>query len=445
MANTTEIQDCNLIIEAFEHGAFFHQSEGSVFGPLSRNIHNIRSFSRTTQKALKSYDLPSKLPLKDQQSGKPDAASMQGIKFKNIYVAFPTKESGSAMQRAIKDCIPCLDRQIRLFGAFSVSASNHDYLKMLKDLAKQKLDLLNQISDLLSNVDIYGDFCHMIKFLDFMCVPDLQRMLAILVAQLGDIGIQLRSLNDLVIKLILPFFGPILQSIQTLLDQFTQLVLNFMNCIITSIDENLRKININSIFLTGKPSTKSKALSKEIHQDASQLKTGVNAFRSGLLMLRNELDSGQILLANKINFYTKQAGKLFRQWHIKDQSHVAHAQKKLINIRLIGLIAGMIKVKSKGSKLCENYEKPAASEINNFYHNYISPTSPFSISLGTAGDLHIGEKSEGDPTGGIVNQGKNLLTPLFKPVNTTFKCRIHTSDEDVDRVNKWITQLDGNI
>ena len=104
----------------------------------------------------------------------------------------------------------------------------------------------------------------------------------------------------------------------------------------------------------------------------------------------------------------------------------------------------MIKVKSKGAKLCESYEKPAVSELNNFYNHYVSPNTPFSISVAQNGDLRIGEKSEGKPTGGITTTGKKLLTPMFQPVSTTFKCRISATQDDISKVNRWITELGGN-
>ncbi len=451
--NSTALQDCNVIVDAFERGAFFSDTEASVFAPLSRGVQNTRSFARMSQKSLKSFDLQSKLPSKDKQPNITDESSLQGLKFNNVYISFPSKAAGSAMERAIKECIPCLDRQIRMFGAFAVSITNIDFLAMLRDQAKARLQSLIKISNLLSNIDIYGDYCQMVSFLDFMCIPDLQRMLMVLSTQLLSIGIKLSALNDLLMKLLLPFFSPILMSLVGLLDQFVQLVLGFMNCIITSIEENLRKVNVNSIFLqdtrdkiTGQSNTKTVFTAKQFAQPINEAANNAESFRSGLFMLGSKLTQAEAELSQKINFYTQQARKIMDQWNIQDDSIIGNAEQKLITIRLLALIAAMIRAKGKGSNLCQNYSKPANDEMDNFYHNYVSPRASFGLTVDKDGNLHIAEKQEAGALNTPVIAGSKLLSlppNLFSPVNTVLKCNLKTTPEDINKVNTWNTELDG--
>lgn len=425
LADTIHLQDCNLIANAFEHGAAHDTSEASVYAPLSRHLQNIGNFSKGSQQVLGQYNVI-----------KPQSVGSQGIQLEGQQIILPT--SGSVLSKAIKDCIPCLSRPLT-----SIDLNiGKDLLKSLQADVKQRLKILNQISDLLSNVDTYGDFCQMTSFLNFTCVPDLQRMIAILASILTGIAGDLRNLNGLLQALIAPFFLPVLLSMQTLLNQFVQLVLSPLNCIINSIQENIRKINIQSI--TGDPTLTNASNNLSVTQqkltlDANQIQGRV---RSGLVELTSLLDEGSALIRNKLDFYFKQLDKILKTFGTNTASTIETSNKKLIILRLIGLIQAMIKVHNQGTDLCKG-QTPAPTELNNFFNTFISPNSPFNISVDPDGTLRIDEKTSPNPQA-INIDAQKLLPQLFSPVSATFRCQMATTQIDVDKVNMWISQLNGN-
>lgn len=423
MASTIKTQDCNLIASAFEHGAQFDTSEASVFAPLSRHVQNTGNFAIGAQQVLSQYKI-----------NKPTSTDQQGIKLDNQFITIPT--TGTTLAKAIKDCIPC---QFRPLSSIDINIGSK-LLDAMKADIKNRLNILSKISDMFSNVDTYGDYCQMISFLNFMCVPDLQRMIAILASILTSLASDLIKLGGLLQALIAPFFLPVLLSIQALLDQFVQLVLSPLNCIITSIQDNLRKINIQSI--TGDPTITNTSHQLDVAKQTLSLEANQisGTVRSGLMELGTLLNQGNTLIRGKLDFYMKQLQKILGSFGTNTMSTVDSATKKLIILRLIGLIQGVIKVRNQGTSLCAG-QTPAPTELNNFFNTFISPTSPFNLSIDPEGNLHIDEKTSQMPNTINVDAQK-LLPQLFSPVSVTFqKCQLATTPTDINKVNMWMSQL----
>lgn len=423
---TTSTQDCNLIASAFERGASYDTSEGSVYAPLSRHINNINNFSAGAIKVLGQY-----------KTNKPTDTSKQGIKLEGQFFTIPT--SSETLTRAIKDCIPC---QFRPLSSIDLNIGKN-LLNALKADVKRRLDILNKIADLLTNVDAYADYCQMVSFLNFMCVPDLQRMIAVLASILTAIAGDLVNLNGLLQALISPFFLPVLFSMQALLDQFVQLVLSPLNCIITAIQTNIRKVNIEQI--TGdrtltNTSQNLNVIQQKLSLEANQIQGRV---RSGLFELGNLLDEGNNLIRAKLDFYFAQLEKILSSFGGNTTNTISISSKKLVILRLIGLLQAIIKVHLQGVDLCKKgTSTPAANELDNFFNNFINPNSPFNISIDKDGNLRVDEKQPITSPTSINIEAQKLLPQLFSPVSKTFpRCNFSTSPEDVTKVNNWIAQL----
>lgn len=419
--DSIKTQDCNLIVSAFERGAAHDTSEASVHAPLSRTVQNGKNFAIGTQKILSSY-----------KTLKPTSSDTQGIQLDNQFITVPT--NGSILSKAVKHCIPCL---LRPLSSIDLNIGK-ELLDALKADAKRRLNILNKISDLFSNVDTYGDYCQMVSFLNFMCVPDLQRMVAILASLLTGLASDLVNLNGLLQALIAPFFTPVLLSIQTLLNQFVQLVLSPLNCIITSIQENIRKLNIASITGDQTLTNTSKALTAVQQKSSLEANQIQGRVRSGLVELGNMLDEGNQFLRKKLNFYFNQLDKILKSSGVNGVNMLASSNKKLVIIRLINLIRAVIKVHNQGTNLCAGMQ-PAPTELDNFFSTFISPTSPFNISVDPDGSLRLEEKPSKNVKPAISVVAQKLIP--FSPVSKVFRCQFATTPEDVDKVNNWIAQL----
>ncbi len=429
-------QDCNLIVDAYERGAHFSDTESSVYAPLSRNVQNTKSLSEGMQQILSGY--------KANQISTPVTQGIhdekQSIKFGPVEITLPNNQATQLLNKAIRECIPCSFR----IGTFMELNIGSQLLDLIKADIKRRYAALQALADLFNNVDIYGDFCQMVGFLNFMCVPDLQRILAMLAAMLMDFGINLSGIMNLILQLVAPFMTPILMSVNALLDRFIQLVLQPIDCIINAIDLQVRKLMIqpNVNLGLGKPNFTKTSLKVSTgiagaEQHIAELEAEA---KSGLVQLGSKLDQAQRLIRNKLSFLTKEAEKLLSSHHGKDLGYTAMSRDKLVVIRLVGLVKAMISAVSSGKKLCADQAKPSITEIDNFYQHYVSPSSPFKISVDGDGNLVIAEKEAGQ----LAQRPKALVLNniTFNPVSAIFKCPIASTEDDASRVNDWILELD---
>jgi hypothetical protein len=431
--NSTKLQDCNMIAQAFERGAAHNTDEASVIAMSTRHVQNTKILSQMVQKSLSTYQHQSSLPL-DKTTGNPADDSLSGMKIQGQYIAIPTNQSSSILARAVKECVPCGSRVIHNID-LNVSGQ---LIKALKDDFNFRFKTLDDLKNLLSNIDIYGDFCQMASFLNFMCIPDLQRMIVVLMAMLTDFSVNMLSVNGLLQALLAPFFTPVLMGINSLLDQLVQLVLSPLTCIITSIEQNITKLDVGALVGDTTLTSAKRNIDVKTQQTVLDIKQFQGGIRSGLMELHTMLNQGDALIRSKLNFYTQELSKFLGQWGAFDSRSVALSNRKIISIRLIGLIQAMIKAKGIGAKLCNESQKPTNTELDNFFGTFVSPNSPFNISVDGDGNLNISPKlTTSKSTKNI--QSKPLLTP---PANVRIiKCAINTTAEDVSRVNKWISEL----
>lgn len=432
---SVKTQDCNAITRAFERGLAYNNDEPSVQASMTRHVQNTKFFATAATKSLNSYKTQPALALANQ-TGKPDSAELSGMKIGNQFITVPTNKSSSILSRAVKECIPC---DFRILHGLDLNPVQ-GLLAALKADVKSRLGILDDLKNLLSNIDIYGDFCQMASFLNFMCVPDLQRMLVILMAMMMDFSAALLTLNGLLQALLAPFFTPLLMSINNLLDQLVQLVLSPLTCIMSAIEQDIRKLDIGALFGDETLGSARKAVNVKKQQVVLDVQKFQGEVRTSLMELHTMLNQGDKLIRNKLNFYTQQITQLLGQWGQYDTSAVAAGNQKIICLRLVGLIRAMIKAKSLGSKLCQENHKPSTTELDNFFSTYVSPNSQFNISVDPSGNLQLSPKifQKTIPTG-ITTTAQPLLTP--PPEVKTIKCRLNTSSDDVNKVNLWIAEL----
>jgi len=154
-------------------------------------------------------------------------------------------------------CIPCslrinLKEQLNWKSLLEnplITILGTDLYKAFIKFYNDALSSLNTIIGMLKGTNNYVDICAFLKFLqDFVCVPDLERILAGLAALLIQLGLELSSMFDLVIQLIGPLLMPFLTA---LLDQVTKFLLAAimpLQCIVNSIQVMLSKLNYSVLF-----------------------------------------------------------------------------------------------------------------------------------------------------------------------------------------------------
>jgi hypothetical protein len=151
---------------------------------------------------------------------------------------YANKKSGSLL----KECIPC---DLRLSSVDGIDPMG-DLLGMLEqDLLNRYRRLLDRFKALLSNNEVYNDLCSLLNFLNFQCLPDLYGIVALLSAlamKLTDI--KLINPTGAFMSFITPFFAPMLNGLNDILDKYIQLIIRPVNCVLNSIDTQLAKLDV---------------------------------------------------------------------------------------------------------------------------------------------------------------------------------------------------------
>ena len=493
----TGLQDCALIAQTFERGAHTIPTEAAVFATLTRSLQNRKAIAKTAADSMESY---LKAPAEAAENTLEQATSLsssvemgtssqtdQGMQSLNIGA---TQQStvgeafGKKLLQMAKDCIPC---NLRLL-AFLELHPDLDLLSAYEDFIKGSLSLLLDIGNLLKDFNIFGDFCNLLRALSFMCIPDLQRIIAALMAMFLLNGSLLDGLIGMLQALIAPLFAPILMALGNLLDQFSQLVVAPLRCVLDALNAILRMQHGETALVS-----------------ISQPNLAENEFSGTLRILTSQLEQAMNIILAKRDFYIGQIRALLGELGGGDSAYIQVKFQMLTQVRLIAFVIAIILALTQGHAACDTTGKPAdQNELDSFFQNYLSPTTPFNIWIDPAGQIHVDEKLpdfdkaiqnpstglplsqfgnvlqfEGgsllDPTsvtgatatsgtegnianilggGGAVGQGAGqgaminfvgaaaqVAASLTAPTQTTVPCKLEVTASDLEKVNRWIAGL----
>ena len=228
--NPTSIQDCMTIARAFEKGANHAMTEESVYAVMTPRISTMRSMAKTTKKSMSRKASDTKDP------------------------ALLRLTSVDAAKDLLKECFPCKFRidfkgKMTLAQLLDPSGLIATPLEALKAFFTKCLNEINSVLDMLRNLDKYVDLCAFKKFFtEFVCIPDLQRMLALLTAFLMKLALEINSIFGLVISLFAPLLMPFLAGLVDQLTKFILAAIKPIECVIENIQKMLTKLDYNVLF-----------------------------------------------------------------------------------------------------------------------------------------------------------------------------------------------------
>jgi hypothetical protein len=461
----TRQQDCALIANTFERGAHATPTEAALFATLSRTIQNNKQFASTIQNSLGMY---LNAPQEDAASAAEQAEGfaaeaggaggtsvqtdhiMQALNVGTQQQATYGDSFGDKLMNLARECIPC---DVRLM-AFLELHPDIDLLGTLENHLLTQLEALQKTAEMLTNLDAYNDLCTLLDLLSVTCIPDLQRIVALLMALFMLQVPQLDGLIGMLQGLIAPIFAPLLMQIATLLDQFTALVTKPLDCVVDAINAQLEKLNVEA------PNFE---LDIQLEKD-----NPVTELSSSLKELNMQLQEGIQQMKKKMEFYVDQVKAMLDEVGGTDAAYLKTKLQLLQITRLVAFVTAIINALAKGHAACSEDKVPETSEVDNFFQNFLNPNGPFNLWIDDAGQIHIDEKvagfdevvdspsAEGPlPQFGNVLQfeGDTLLDPsvaeaveqvsaqLTEPVRVIIPCRLETSTGDMDQVNKWIEEL----
>lgn len=351
---TVQLQDWHLISKAFEKGASASITEESVFAVLTPQLSTARCMTATVS-AQMALNLETSLPSTNSTEEQP------AIKFSEVGpvgnlpqgVQEGLKQFGSWFQN---ECFPC-DFRVIFQNELStkLGVQFHGYIdtiwKMLDSIKKQIMSII----DMLKNVDGYIDLCALIKFLtESICIPDLHRIIAVLMAYLMHLSISLNSIIDIIIGLVAPLIMPFFTNVMDSLQKFIMLAIKPLECIVNSLENIIQKLDYNVLFqnIDQLPNiklvptnTSFDPLVQRTNEATSTLGTSLNATREVSIDATGNFDpvanvtlGGQPSpLSNNANFgkalVNRVTGKSIAQTNTEQQSAVDNATKELDQIK----------------------------------------------------------------------------------------------------------------
>lgn len=176
-----------------------------------------------------------------------------------------SEDSASWLENLFMDCIPCGFRIAEL----SELDPWGDILDALKQWIQSIIDKLLAIWNMLKNMTWMDEFCALLDFFSFMCIPDLYSILALLQAYIHQIITSLLSLFNkgtfaIIWGLLSPFFVGVLSDLTSMLDAWIQSIMSPINCIINALMMQMNKIGGSK--LTGMREVGGKIISKDTYR-----------------------------------------------------------------------------------------------------------------------------------------------------------------------------------
>lgn len=257
---TLQVADCHTIAKTFERAACYAPTEESVFAMMTPILTNMRANSQAfidqqdandslTDTNLGSFAVPN---LKNVDKADEEDEGF----FEKIGNNFFPGDGDVINPGGIfnSECIPCGFR-LNSMGEL-ISAGWNDFGAGVKAIFEQwgvwLMTMIQQIKDLLgifSGLDKYIDLCALIKFFkEFVCIPDIMRILSALMALMARVSFEFGGLFDLILSLVAPLLTPFLSGIVDQLQQFILMIIKPLECIIDSIQDIIRKLDYNVLF-----------------------------------------------------------------------------------------------------------------------------------------------------------------------------------------------------
>jgi len=295
---------------------------------------------------------------------------VQGVNIQNTWHTIANSGTvGEAMMTAFADCVPCKDRILALLAVNPIE----DLMSVFSRSYERMMNFVVRLFDLIigdHSVQVFADFCSLLKFLNFMCVPDLARMLIILSNLVTKYTIKLKDLEVTFAAILGRLMGPALTPLASLLDKYIQLIIAPIECVITSLDAQLHSLDVVQ------------AWKKGFGKDEDAERTfSLNAVAGPLQSLKKYLTDA----ADEVKFEFEKLQKNIDDW----LSFMDERDKRLFDVathinnvaKLIGVIQAVILAIQQGIVVCGPKEGTTEESLGGFFNNYIGPNFSVDISI----------------------------------------------------------------
>lgn len=259
----TQFQDCLNIIKAFERGAIYSPTQESVCAMMTPVLQNMITTTQTY-----ADNLDNSLQLSNQISTATEAKDANSIPEKqqpdfanttrtnSPFITIPEENENKPDVLGTlfdSDCFPCdfrTDSMPELNFKTAIEANFNQFKDILFNHLETMVQQIQEALKLFEGWDKYPDICAFIKWIqDFVCVPDLARIISILMALLTRVSFDLfGGLFGLIAQLIIPLLFPFLTNLVNVLQEYILLIVRPIECIIESLQAIIRKLDYSVFF-----------------------------------------------------------------------------------------------------------------------------------------------------------------------------------------------------
>jgi len=264
LTNPLALQDCYAITTTFERGAAYSTTEESVFAMMRPSLNSIRimagsqEFRSLADETIRDGALGIDTDADEETTGDDPGVNLNASASAIIEDAGGT---GAKAKRSLtehftdwlKDCFPC-DFRISSAADFAVKFQTNleeallQYLRWYQHFLRQ----LEALANLFNVNSRFAEICAIIKAItSFVCLPDLRRIIAILMLLLMRIAFSINGLFSFILNLVAPLILPFLSGIADTMEKFLLAIVKPIECIIDGLVNMIEKFNYNAIFQKG--------------------------------------------------------------------------------------------------------------------------------------------------------------------------------------------------
>lgn len=199
---------------------------------LTRSLVVAKTTAQAQRDALASYT-------EEGGAAASDDTSTVDKEIRSALARKKSKSNGDSKQSILDECIPCLDRTLDI----DLLAPLEDLLDDFENDLLDRFNTLNNIWKLLNSDDFYSDICDLMDFFSFQCLPDLVAILSLLLwlwkSLLDSFSI---DINGSLWSLIGMLMGPFLSGLEGVIQQYIDMIMAPVDCIISSLLFQMSKI-----------------------------------------------------------------------------------------------------------------------------------------------------------------------------------------------------------
>jgi hypothetical protein len=493
MMDANEASDHAAIIKVFQKGLMASTDENAIIGAMLPKVASIQVDSHSASANLSNAVKP---PVPAEVQSLLDSVN-EGIELK---VDLPDELFGGEIDQAlgvqnwreyIEKCIPC--RQRVLLRAGLVDLIDTTLLSTMETMINNFLKELAFVVNMLNAPDVYQDACLLIRALNDVCVPDLQRILSLFSMLLYRLTAEELASFDLMKLIVTPIFQPIFIGIATLFGQFRGLVADPLECVVNQLDLQIEKLQVGDFLNSPALRDVEEGLvdtniqlqniafgsgdqAREVNDAFDKARDTTGTWDEGLTAIQNSMGSALIELRNLTFEGVRDVQSMADNLVSEIQKFVGDSDKettqfmlrqykKLRLVRMIGFISALIQALSDGFECDLDGNDAAQQTLATFFDNFLGPDVPVIVQVDPdTNDIELyfdrtaltpviqeaaGESTTQPPViiqpsgdeevDAVVN---DIITQASQPVTVKPPCFFSADQSDEDRLQDYINKLD---